>query len=142
MRLSEFNAQIQAAGDVETCESYALWLAAPDKDGFDVDLSAVGRVDVQWEAGEVRLYPASTTTDTDSVDPEPVLGIMLSQLPGAVDAEDDLRILVELPLLRDEAGTDSPSFAELQAVHVGTESQEVWLLVRPASEFADGLLPD
>lgn len=142
MRLSEFNAQIQAAG-VETCEAYALWLAAPDRDGFDVDLAAVGRVDVQWEAGEIRLYPASTMTDTASVEPEPVLGMMLSQLPKqAVAGDDDLRIVVEIPLLRDELGTDAPSFAELQAVRIGNQSQEVWLLVRPASEFAEGLLPD
>jgi hypothetical protein len=139
MRLSEFNALIQAAGDVEP---YALWLAAPDEDGLDVDLSAVGRVDIQWEAAEVRLYPASTKTDTNSVDPEPVLGVMLSQLPAEVSPDEDFRILVEVPLLRDDAGTDSPSFAELQGVHIGTESQEIWLLVRPAGEFADGLLPD
>ena len=139
MRLSEFLAQIQAAGDVE---SYALWLAAPDKDGFDVDLAAVGRVDEQWEIGEVRLYPASTSTETDSVDPEPVLGVMLSQLPGQTSAEYDPRMLVEVPLLREDAASGSPSFTELQAVHIGTKAQEVWLLVRPAAEFADGLLPD
>ncbi|HEX4049676.1 MAG TPA: hypothetical protein VHY19_02200 [Steroidobacteraceae bacterium] len=139
MRLSEFHALIQAAGDVE---SYALWLAAPDKDGIDVDLAAVGRVDVQFEAAEVRLYPASTKTDTDSIEPEPAFGIMLSQLPGQVSLDEDFRMLVEIPLLRDDVATDSPSFAELQAVHIATDSREVWLLARPASEFADGLLPD
>jgi hypothetical protein len=138
MLLAEFNALIHAAGDVE---SYALWLAAPDKDGFDVDLSAVGRVEIQWEAAEVRLYPASTKTDTDSIEPEPVLGMILSQLPTEVSPDEDFRILVEIPLLRDDAGSQSASFAELRGVHIGTESEEVWLLVRPASEFADGLLP-
>ncbi|HWG78000.1 MAG TPA: hypothetical protein VN660_14580 [Steroidobacteraceae bacterium] len=142
MRLSEFHAQIRAAG-VETCEAYALWLAAPDKDGFDVDLASVGRVDIQYEIGEIRLYPASTGTDTASVDPEPVLGMMLSQLPSQAGfGNDDPRILVEIPLLRDNPQADSPSLAELQAVHIGSQSQEVWLLVRPAAEFAEGLLPD
>lgn len=139
MRLSEFNDLIDAAGDVET---YALWLAAPDKDGFDVDLAAVGRVDVQWEAAEVRLYPASSGTDTNSIEPEPALGIMLSQLPREVSPDEDFRMLVEIPLLRDDTGTSSPSLAELQGVHIGRESREIWLLLRPASEFADGLLPD
>lgn len=139
MLLTEFNALIQAAGDVD---SYALWLAAPDRDGFDVDLSAVGRVEIQWEAAEVRLYPASTKTDTDSIDPEPVLGMILSQLPTEVSPDEDLRILVEVPLLRDDPGADPPSFVDLRGVHIGTASQEVWLLARPTSEFADGLLPD
>ncbi|HTT06618.1 MAG TPA: hypothetical protein VMF64_15170 [Steroidobacteraceae bacterium] len=139
MLLTEFNALIQAAGDVD---SYALWLAAPDKDGFDVDLSAVGRVDIQWEAAEVRLYPASTKTETDSIDPEPVLGMLLSQLPSEVSPAEDFRILVEIPLLRDDPGGDAPGFVDLRALHIGTRSREVWLLVRPATEFADGLLPD
>jgi len=140
MRISELYAQIQAAGDVG---SYAAWLAAPDKDAVDVDLVSVGRVELHSETGEARLYPASSNTDTDSIDPEPVLGMVLDQLPSDVSApEDDLRIVVEVPLLRDESGQDPTSFAELREVHIGRESQEVWLLVRPASEFANGLLPD
>ena len=138
MLLTEFNALIQESGDVA---SYAVWLAAPDKDGFDVDLSAVGRVEIQWEAAEVRLYPASTRTDTDSIDPEPVLGMILSQLPQEVSPAEDLRILVEIPLLRDGPGGEPPSFVDLRGVHIGSEAREVWLLARPASEFAEGLLP-
>ena len=138
MLLTEFNALIEAAGDVE---SYAVWLAAPDKDGFDVDLSAVGRVEMAWEAAEVHLYPASTKTDTDTIDPEPVMAMVLSQLPREVSPDEDFRLLVEIPLLRDEPGGEAPSFTELRGVHIGSQSQEVWLLVRPASEFAEGLLP-
>ena len=140
MRLSELYGQVQAAGDLGP---YAVWLAAPDKDGVDVDLAAVGRVELQSEAGEVRLYPASSNTDTDSIDPEPVLAMVLEQLPFDVSTpESDLRIMVEVPLLRDESGTDSVSFTELCEIRIGPESLEVWLLVRPASEFAAGLLPD
>jgi len=139
MYLSEFNARMQAAGDVDT---YALWLAAPDRDGMDVDLAAVGRVDVQYEVGEVRLYPASTNTDTDSVEPEPMVGLMLSQLPKEFSPDDDLHILVELPLLREEAGDTATTFGELHAIHIGVHSREIWLLTRPAADFADGLLPD
>jgi hypothetical protein len=140
MRLSELYTQIRQAGEVG---AFAVWLAAPDKDGVDVDLASVGRVEVQSEASEARLYPASSTTDTDSIDPEPVLDMVLDQLPAETDApEGDLRLVVEVPLMRDEAGGDAPSFADLRAVHIGRSSQEVWLLLRPASEFAPGLLPD
>jgi len=64
MKLSELYAKLQTAGSID---SYVLYLAAPDTDGLDVDLAAVGRVEVHAETGEVRLYPASTSTDVDSV---------------------------------------------------------------------------
>jgi hypothetical protein len=138
MKLSELYAAIQAAGDVV---DYAVWLAAPDKDGVDVDLAAVGRVDTESEPGEARLYPASTATDTDSIEPEPTLYIVLSQLPSDISEDNDLRLIVEIPLLRDDSGKDLVTFTDIKGLHIGHESEEVWLLVQPASEFADGLLP-
>jgi hypothetical protein len=132
MKLSELYAKIQAAGDVL---SYAAWLAAPDK-------AAVGRVDTESEPGEARLYPASTTTDTDSIEPEPILEMVLSQLPSEINGDNDLRLVVETPLLRDESGNDLVAFSDIKDFYIGQKSSEVWFLVRPASEFADGLLPD
>jgi hypothetical protein len=139
MRLSELYAKVQDAGDIH---SYDLSIAAPDSDGVDVDLAAVGRVDVDSEGGEVRLYPASTSTDVDSVEPEPFLGMLMSQLPSEVSAENDFRLLAETPLLRDGSGTERVSLVDISEIHIAPNSQEVWLLVRPASEFASGLLPD
>lgn len=139
MRLSELYAAIKAAGDVLP---YTLWLASPDEDGSDVDLASVGRVVVDSACGEARLYPASTTTDTDSVDPEPYLDLVLSQLPSDVSGENDLRLVVETPLLRDASGTDQVTFTDVFEVRVAYKSEEVWFLVRPASEFADGLMPE
>ena len=139
MKLSELCAKVQSAGDIE---SYALYLAAPDADGLDVDLAAVGRVEVHADTGEARLYPASTSTDVDSVEPEPYLGMMMAELPFDASAENDLRLMVEIPLLRDDSGDDRVSFSEVCDLHVGPESEEVWLLVRPANDFAAGLLPD
>ena len=55
MRLSELYAQLKTAGDVH---AFSAYLATPDLDGVDVDLVPVGRVDVDYEKGEVRLYPA------------------------------------------------------------------------------------
>jgi len=138
MKLSELYAKVQAAGDVH---SYSVSLAAPDSDGVDVDLAAIGRVEIHPEVGEARLYPASTATDVDSIEPEPFLGMVLSQLPSDVNAESDLRLMVEIPLLRDELGHDRVSLVEVNGLHIGRNSEEVWLLVRPASEYANGLLP-
>jgi len=138
MRLSDLVAQLEATEDVV---SFTAYLAAPDKDGTDVDLASVGRVEVDYENGVARLYPASTTSDPDSVEPEPYLGMVLSQLPTDTVGDNDLRLLVEVPLLRDEAGDDTVSLVDLEGVTIGKASEEVWLLVRPAKEFASGLLP-
>lgn len=138
MRLSDLFAQLEAEGDVL---SFAVYLAAPDKDGTDVDLASVGRVEVDRETGVARIYPASTATDPDSIEPEPYLGMVLSQLPTEAVGEDDLELQVEVPLLRDEANDDPTSLVNLAGVHIGKASEEVWFLVRPPEEFAAGLLP-
>lgn len=138
MRLSELYAAMEPAGNVD---AYTLWLAAPDKDGSDVDLASVGRVTIDYDAGEARLYPASTTTDPDSIDPEPYVDMVLSQLPTEVSGENDLRLVVEIPLLRDAHGGDPVRFTDVAEVRIDPSAQEVWFLVQRASEFAAGLLP-
>jgi hypothetical protein len=67
--------------------------------------------------------------------------MVMSQLPLDVSAENDLRLMVEIPLLRDESGHDPVSLVQINGLHIGRESEEVWFLVRPASEYASGLLP-
>jgi hypothetical protein len=51
-------------------------------------------------------------------------------------------LLIEVPLLRDDGEKNQVSLVEMNGVHVGRASEEVWFLVRPAGEFASGLLPD
>jgi hypothetical protein len=136
MMLSSLIAKIQSAGDVH---SFAVYLAEPDRDGTDVDLATIGRVEVLTDSKEVRFYPSSTDTDVDSVDPEPYLGMIMDQLP--TDNESDLRLIAEIPLLRDEVADDTISFAEVVDIRIGREAEEVWLLLRPVTAFADGLMP-
>ena len=138
MRLSDLFAQLEAAGDVH---SFAVYLAAPDTDGTDVDLASVGRVEVDDEKGVACIYPASTTTDPESVEPEPYLGMVLSQLPNDAVGDNDLRLLIEVPLLRDETDDSPVSLVDVAGIHIGREAEEVWFLVRPPEEFAAGLLP-
>jgi hypothetical protein len=139
MRLSELYAQLKTAGDLH---AFSAYLAMPDLDGIDVDLVPVGRVEVDYAKGEARLYPASTSTDIDAVEPEPYFGMVLEQLPLDTTGDGDLRLMVEVPLLRDEAGDAAIRLVELAGLHVGVAAEEVWLLVVPASGFAAGLLPD
>jgi len=138
MKLSELYAKIQAAGDVH---AYSAYLATPDVDGVDVDLATVGRVELHPDVSEARLYPASTSTDVDSVEPEPYLGMVLAQLPGELSSGEDFRLMVEMPLIRDESVKDQTSLVEICDLYIGRESEEAWLLVRPLSDFGTDLLP-
>jgi|SRR5580658_2935889 hypothetical protein len=135
MMLSNLISKLQSAGDVH---SYAVYLAEPDRDGNDVDLATIGRVEVLADSREVRFYPSSTATDVDAIDPEPYLGMILDQLP--TDSESDLRLIAEVPLLRGESD-DTVSFKEIVDICIGRDAEEVWLLLRPAAAFADGLMP-
>lgn len=138
MKLSELYAKLQTAGDAH---AYSAYLATPDLDGVDVDLARVGRVELHPDVGEARLYPASTSTDVDSVEPEPFLGMVLAELPLDLSDGNDLRLMVEMPLIRDESGNDRTSFVEISDLYIGRESEEAWLLVRPVADFGVGLLP-
>lgn len=138
MTLSDLFERLAGAGDAL---SFALYLAAPDKDGTDVDLASVGRVEVDEQEGVARLYPASIATDPDSPEPEPYLDMVLSQLPADATGDNDLRLLVEIPLIRDAAVDEQLSLVDVADVRIGRSSEEVWFLVRAAEDFASGLLP-
>jgi hypothetical protein len=138
MRLSDLFTQLEAAADVV---SFTVYLAAPDKDGTDVDLASVGRVEIDYEEGVARIFPSSTATDPDSVEPEPYLGMVLSQLPMDAMGDNDLRLMVEVPLIRDDTRDEQTSFKDVTGIHIGRGSEEVWFLTEPVEDFASGLLP-
>jgi hypothetical protein len=138
MMLSKLAAKLESAGDLH---AYSAYLAEPDSDGQDVDLATIGRVEINEQTAEARLYPSSTSLDLDEVDPEPYLGMVLDQLPLLDSVESDLRLVAEVPLLRGEAADDKVHLADIVDICVGREAQEVWFLLRPAADFADGLLP-
>ncbi len=74
----------------------------------------------------------------DSVDPEPYLDLVMlrSCHPMLVARQNDLRLVVETPLLRDAPGSDQVKFTgSSSSCASGPKSEEVWFLVRPASEI-------
>jgi hypothetical protein len=137
MMLSKLSAKLQPPADLH---AYSVYLAEPDRDGTDVDLATIGRVEIDEASAQARLYPSSTSTDFDSVDPEPYLGMVLDQLPLLDAFESDLLLVAEVPLLRDDA-SETVHFTQIVDVRIGHDTKEVWLLLRPAADFADGLLP-
>jgi hypothetical protein len=138
MMLSKLAAALQPPADLH---AYSVYLAEPDRDGTDVDLATIGRVEIDEKSAQARLYPSSTATEVDAVDPEPYLGMVLDQLPLLDSFESDLRLVAERPLLRGESTDDPVRFTDIVDVRVSHETKEVWLLLRPAADFADGLLP-
>jgi hypothetical protein len=56
------------------------------------------------------------------VEPEPHFGMMMSELPSEVNAENNYRLVAEVPLLRYDAGDDRVSFAEIWDPHIGPEA--------------------
>lgn len=141
MKLSELYAQVQAASD--DVLNYTLFLAAPDStpgDDADVFLCTVGRVELNFETAEARLFPASDRDD-DSGEPLPNLGIVMEKLPFDISGTNDLRLVVEVPLDRDTAEEEPISLSDLVELYIGDKSREAWLLVRPLSEFKDDDLP-
>jgi hypothetical protein len=146
MRLSELYAQVLNAG-AEVMAFPAL-LAEPDLtpgDDVDVLLSEIGWVEVDDYAGEVRLYPKSAVTEETPDQSLFCVERLLEQLPFDVSDDisetADLRIVVELPLLRDGFGLLRRALTDVCAVHIGRETEELWLLVRPTEDYPKDQLP-
>lgn len=140
MKLSDLFARLNGVGDLE---SFQVYLAAPDPDGVDVDLAAVARVELDYEKGVARLYPAEGAHDVDSEEPDALAGVdVLEELPRDASGENDLRLLIEVPLVREDSDDHrGATLVEMAGVHIGRSAEEVWFLTKPASEFPAGVLP-
>ena len=142
MRLREFFAEVKAL-PVEARE-FPLFLAMPDVvegDDIDVQLVQIGQVKRPDEGSEILLIPASAEDAEASPESCDTLEALLRVLPSGLLDEDDVRVAVELPLDREKPGHIHLSVTDIWALHVGVESQEVWVLLRPQSEFPPNGLP-
>lgn len=121
---------------------YQLYLAEPDTiDGPGVDVELVPVTKVSWEAQEetLRLIPEEEDSDGDSL---PTAADVIAEFPVEVESTPDARLLVEVPIVRPETKNYRASFSDVQDIVVGQKSLEIWLLVRPRSEYRDEDLPE
>jgi hypothetical protein len=146
MRLSELYAQVSKAG-TETM-MFPVLLAEPDLtpgDDIDILLSGIGWIEVDDYAGEVRLYPKSAVTEQTPDQNLFCVERLLEQLPADVSEEisdaADLRIVAELPLLRDGFGLIRKALVDVCDIHIAREAEELWLLVRPKDDYPNDQLP-
>jgi hypothetical protein len=141
MLTSELEALVSATP--QAILDFDLYLACPDpvvSDNADEQTATIGCVELAPEHFEARIYPPFSPKETEGSQI-----YRLSELMSALKPADgefiDLRLVVEIPIIREDSQTYSTSLVPIVAMHVGTDAQEVWLLLAPVSDFPAGALP-
>jgi hypothetical protein len=140
MLVKDFRAEI--ASLPEDPSDYQLYLAEPDTvDGPDVDVELVPVVKVSWDAQEktLRLFPEEDDSDGDSLT---TAADVVAEIPLEVESTQDATLVVEVPIVRPSTGNSPVGFGDVHDIVVGQKSFEIWLLVKPRSEYRDEDLPE
>ena len=142
MRLDEFYLEVQNAGpDVLRFELLLAQVDPTPGDGIEVQLSDIGWIEVDYDAGQVRLYPRSAVTEDKPDELITTLEVLLQALPFGIDDNDGLALMAEIPLDREPRGLIRTVMSEVHALHVGRQSEEAWLLLNPGDSFSNDVLP-
>ena len=142
MLVSQLLSQLhRGPGDAREFVAYLASVDFYPGDDIDVETVEVGDVVVDYEKNEIRLVPASSAEFKPDAGTFTFIGAILDSMPTDVDGPYDMRLFIELPLVREDPRFDRIELAELAEVYFGSESQEVWFLVQPASRFERGALP-
>ena len=140
MLVKDFRTQIASLPDDP--EEYQLYLAEPDTaDGPDVDVELVPVVKVSWDAEEktLRLFPEEDDSEEDSLT---TAADVVAEIPMEVESTPDATLMVEVPIVRPQTNNSPVGFGDVHDIVVGQKSFEIWLLVRPLSEYRDEDLPE
>jgi hypothetical protein len=140
MLVKDFRATIASFPDDPAV--YQLYLAEPDtSDGPDVDVELVPVVKVNWDAQEktLRLFPEEDDSDEDSLT---TAADVIAEIPAVVESTPGATLSVEVPIVRPETKDYRIGFGDVHDIVVGQKSFEIWLLVRPRSEYRDEDLPE
>ena len=127
----------------EEVRAYALYLACPDAvaaDDADEQTAIIGGVELSTDQTEARLYPPFASKSTDETQCY-TLGDFLSTLKDNPAFQPDPKLVAELPLIREDSATYKTTFVPIVEMHVGTEAEEVWLLLASPAEFPANALP-
>jgi hypothetical protein len=140
MLVKDFRTKIAALP--EDPVEYQLYLAEPDTaDGPDVDVELVPVVRVEWDAAgkALRLYPEEADSDGDTLTSA---DDVLAEIPEEAAGTPEAMLVVEVPVVRPGPQNVRVSFGPVHDMVVGQRSFEIWLLVRPRSEYRDEDLPE
>lgn len=144
MLLSTLIKQVERA-QVDAAE-HSIYLAEPDTvPGDDVEafVIGIGDVEVDYDQNKIRIRPASQDDPDASGSPVLLLSLLLERTPPMpIGDGNDFELLVELPLNRESGNSPFKSWVPVAGLHLGLAPTEAWLLARPATEFANGVLPN
>lgn len=131
------------AGSEDLYREYTVLLVDLDlvpSDGVDVVISPLRETEVDADAGEIRLYSAAARPDSNLL-PAALFEFFMGSWPmdGVHDVE--FVVKIQLPIAPEEGVVQEYSLQPLAGVWIGRESEEIWLLVRPQSEYPQDLLP-
>lgn len=142
MKLSDLKRHF--AGNESTYREFTVLLVDLDvvpSDGADVIISPLREIEVDPQAGEIRVYSAAVRPDSNLL-PSALFERFMGAWP--MDGVHDVEFIVklQLPIAPEEGVVQEYSLQPLADVWIGRESEEIWLLVRPQSEYPQDLLPN
>jgi hypothetical protein len=141
MRFAEFKKLF--AGNEDLYAEYMVLLVDLDtvpSDGVDVVISPVRAVQVVPEAGEIRLVSAAAQPEASPL-PVALFENFAGSWPMDGVHDVDFIVKVQCPIAPEESPAQVPELLPLAGVWIGRMSGEIWLLVRPESEYPGDLLP-
>ena len=124
--------------------AFAMLLVAPDiVDGEDVDVLVTPLHDLVIDHEKQQICFSSGAGQPDDGRDEllAVFSLFINHWPVREILNGDYELLVQLPLAEEDVGVKPRQLVPLAGVHVGIESEEVWLLVRPLAEYPVDILP-
>ena len=141
MKFSEF--QKSFAGNESLYNEFTVLLVDLDtvpSDGVDVIISPLREVELDPAAGEMRLYSAAQSSDTEHP-PAAIFEFFRGTWPMAGVFDVDFVVKVQLPIAPEDPQGQHPELRPLAGVWLGREEEEIWLLVRDVSQYPEDLLP-
>ena len=141
MKFADF--KLCFAGNETLYRDYTVLLVDLDvvpSDGADVIISPLREVEVDPQAGEIRLFSAAVRPGSGQL---PAALFEYFQASWPMDGVHDVEFVVklQLPIAPEEGIVQEYALQPLAGVWIGRQSEEIWLLVRPASEYPQELLP-
>ena len=133
------------AGKRETYGEFAVMLVEPDVvegDDIDVQLIALRFLLVDHDQQQIQFHSGAGSDEITSDIGLATCGLLIDAWPIPEALRGDYELLIQLPLAEEDVGKKPQQLVPLAGVHVGVNSGEVWLLVRPISEYSSEVLPD
>jgi hypothetical protein len=131
------------AGNEALYREYTVLLVDLDvvpSDGADVIISPLREVEIDPQAAEIRLYSAAVRPDSGQL-PAALFEYFQASWPMEGVHEVEFIVKLQLPIAPEEGVVQEYALQPLAGVWIGRQSEEIWLLVRPASEYPQDLLP-